>query len=403
MIRHTYVILGGGPAAGYAAQEFVQQGIKPGELALVSSDEHVPYDRPPLSKGYLQGTKREEDIFIGAPAFYEDHGIKLYLGTEAVAVDSGDGSIETADGERIHCDKLLIATGASVRHLDVPGADDCDIRYFRSLTDARGVRDAAKDAQSALVLGGGFIGMEVASSLAMRGMDVRLVFPEAKLMQTIFTEPMAAFFASYYRAKGVEVLARGEVKRFRRSNGSWEALLDAGDAIPFDLVVAGVGVVPAVDALKKAGLHVDDGVHVNDYLETGIGGVYAAGDVARFPARHAGGTQRVTHWQNAKDQGRVAAKNLTGTRTPYNEVPYFFSDVFDLSWEYWGDNGDAEKAYHVGDIDNGAFSVWWVKNGLVTAGFTMGRVEAERERLVQCVRDRAELPRDIEQRGKQSL
>jgi NADPH-dependent 2,4-dienoyl-CoA reductase/sulfur reductase-like enzyme len=358
-----YLILGGGMAAGYAARAFVEDGAKPGELGIVSSDQDLPYERPPLSKGFLAGRDTDQGILINPPEFYTRHGIEVALREVVDHADLPARRLRTRSGEEYAYEKLLIATGARPRTLDLPGP----VYYLRSAADSRRIRDAAARARSAVVIGGGFIGMEVASVLAQKGLPVTMLVAEDRIWRRLFTPELSAFFQRYYEASGAKVVTGAGPVTPERVNGA-------------DLVVAGVGVVPEIALFEGTGLALDNGIVVNEFLETSVAGVWAAGDVANYRDVLFGRRRRVEHWDNAVKQGRHAIRNMMGAREPFRNVPYFFSDIFDLSWEFWGDTSDFDRTETRGDYDSKSFSVWWWKGKRLVAAFLMNRPDEERER-----------------------
>jgi NADPH-dependent 2,4-dienoyl-CoA reductase/sulfur reductase-like enzyme len=389
MQTYRYLIIGGGMVAGYAAQEFVSHGLRPGELAIVSADSAPPYERPPLSKGYLTGADDEESLPINRAPFYAQHGIDLRLGTRVTAVDLRRRLLQTEPGAELGFEQLLIATGAGARRLDVPGAALAGVYYLRSLEDARRLRRAAAGARRAVVVGGGFIGMEVAASLDRRGIATTLVFPGTRVWERLFTPEISAFFARYYAAHGVTLLPRTRlfaVEGWQRVTG---VALSDGRRVRADLVVAGIGVQPATEAIEGSGLALDDGVLVDEYLETSEQGVYAAGDVARYRDVLFQTRRRVEHWDNAVEQGKHAARAMLGRRAPFVHVPYFFSDVFDLSYEFWGDPSGADDVVYRGDVSTDSFSAWWRKDRRLVAAFVMNRPDKEREEAQSWIAERA--------------
>lgn len=375
----NFVIAGGGMVAGYAAKQLVELGLKPGELAILSADTSVPYERPPLSKGFLAGRDTEASIRINPDDFYRQHGIEVRLGSEISAVDPGRKRLALASGDQVGFNKLIVATGARVRTLDIPGNKLANVHYLRSMDDSKSIRQGAEKAKRAVVIGGGFIGMEVAAVLAQKSIETTMVLREDRIWQQFFSAEMSRFFEAYYGARGVRFLKSATLKELRGDRAVKEVVLANGQTIPCDMVVAGVGVKPVTELLKNSGIEVSDGVKVNEYLETSAPDVYAAGDVANYPDLLFGKRRRVEHWDNAVSQGQHCARALMGERTPYKHVPYFFSDVFDLSYEFWGDPADSEEIVHRGDLSSNSFSVWWLRQKIVVAAFTMNRPEAERD------------------------
>ena len=390
MRTYRYVILGGGMVAGYAAKELVERGLGRGELAIVSSDAVPPYERPPLSKGFLAGTEAEESVYINPRPFYDDHGIDLSLATVVTGIDRQRKRLRTHAGGEIGFEKLLIATGAQVRTLDLSGAGLPGIYYLRSLDDAKQIKMATHSARDSAVIGGGFIAMEVASVLAQQGLRPTMIFPGKRVWDRFFTPPISAFFQQYYEQRGVTFAPGEEVAAFVGDDRLTAAGLKSSRQIPADIVVAGVGVKPATAVLDGV-VSLSNGVVVNEFLETNVAGIYAAGDVANYRDVLFGKQRRVEHWDNAVEQGRHAARVMLGEREPFVHVPYFFSDVFDLSYEFWGDNEGAGEVVYRGDVTSRSFSAWWLKEGRVIAAFVMNRPDEERELAQKMIREKRTL------------
>jgi NADPH-dependent 2,4-dienoyl-CoA reductase/sulfur reductase-like enzyme len=229
------------------------------------------------------------------------------------------------------------------------------------------------------VIGGGFIGMEVAAVLAQQNVDVTMVLNDDRIWKRLFTPEMSSFFESYYTTRGVRIVKNAKVTQLRGDGAVSSVVLGDGKELMSDMVVAGIGVVPVTEMVAGGGLQVADGVVVNEYLEASLSDVYAAGDVAHYPDLLFGKRRRVEHWDNAVSQGQHVARVLMGERVAFKHVPYFFSDVFDLSYEYWGDSDGAEQVIHRGELSSKSFSTWWVRDGRVVAAFVMSRPDEERE------------------------
>ena len=346
------VILGGGVVAGYAAKEFVAQGGKKGDLAIVTAEHVLPYERPPLSKGFLAGKEDAGDIQISGAAFYRTHGIAVYRGFPVRKADLRRHRLHSASGELIGFEKLLIATGSTVRRLHVPGADQPGIFYLRQLSDSQRIHAQIKRGKRAVVIGSGFIGMEVASVLASRGVQTTLVFPDDRVWKRLFTPPVSTFFETQFSQHGITFMKREKVVALTHENRECQVVLSSGRHVPTDFVVAGIGVVPAVELFRRTSLSTHDGIQVNEFLETNVPGIWAAGDVANYPDRIFRRRRRVEHWDNAVEQGRVAMRNMTDKLQPFIHVPYFFSDVFDLSYEFWGDASGHDQVVYRGKMDD---------------------------------------------------
>jgi NADPH-dependent 2,4-dienoyl-CoA reductase/sulfur reductase-like enzyme len=385
MNQAKIVILGGGMVAGYAAKQMVELGLPSGELAIISADNAVPYERPPLSKGFLAGKDTEDAIKISPEDFYKQHGIELRLNCEVTALDVKRKRLILKDGDEFGFQRLIIATGARPRSLNVPGAHLQNLLYLRSLTDSRRIRDAARNAKHAVVIGGGFIGMEVAAVLAQKEIEVTMVLSDDRIWKRVFTPEMSNFFEGYYAAKGVRIVKSSSVKEMQGDATVRSAMLNNGDTIQCDLVVAGIGVEPAVELASSSGLDVNNGIVVNEYLRTNDTDIFAAGDVANYQDVLFGKRRRVEHWDNAVSQGQYCARSIMGDTAPFKHVPYFFSDVFDLSYEYWGDTDGADQIVHRGEMSSNSFSVWWLHEERVRAAFVMNRPDEERNSAPQWI------------------
>jgi NADPH-dependent 2,4-dienoyl-CoA reductase/sulfur reductase-like enzyme len=385
MEKTKLVILGGGMVAGYMAKQLVELGLPAGDLAIVSADDEVPYERPPLSKGFLAGKDTEESIRINAAEFYREHGIDLRLRCEIESVDPGAKRLHMKREGELGFEKLVVATGARVRTLKVPGAELDGIHYLRSMDDSRVIRQHAATAKRATVVGGGFIGMEVAAVLAQKGIETTMVIRSGRIWDQFFTPEMSNFFETYYTARGVRFERNADIESFEGDGAVESVRLVRGHAIPADIVVAGIGVQPVTDFLVSSGIELSDGVVVNEYLETNRADVYAAGDVANYNDVLFGKRRRVEHWDNAVSQGQYCARLLMGDRQPFRHVPYFFSDVFDLSYEYWGDTSGADQVVTRGDITTNSFSVWWLRGQQLVAAFVMNRPDDERTAAAQWI------------------
>jgi len=388
MSSSKYIVLGGGMVAGYAAKELAKSGLGAGELTIISADDALPYERPPLSKGFLSGKEEETDIRINTPEWYTQQKIDVRLQTLVQRVNLKKRSLHASSGESFEFEHLLIATGARPRHLDCPGNELRNVFYLRSLDDSRNIRESTAASKRAAVVGGGFIGMEVASVLAQKNIETTLIIREDRVWSRFFTPAMSSFFEKYYASRGVRLLKEQSVIRFEGQERVDKAVLSSGEQIACDLVVAGVGATPVTEVFDKTGLEVADGIVVNEYLETNQAAVSAAGDVASYFDRIFGKRRRVEHWDNAVSQGQHWASSARGERKPFLHVPYFFSDVFDLSYELWGDSHGATETVVRGDGGSASFSVWWLNGDRLVAAFAMNRPDEERELAPEWIRSK---------------
>ncbi len=392
MKSFPFVILGGGVAAGYAAKEFVAQGGGKKQLAIVTA-EHVPaYERPPLSKEFLVGEKKPEDILISDTQFYQRQGITLFRDFAVHKIDFKQRLLHGPSRRMIRFQKLLIATGSTVRRLNVPGADQSWIFYLRQLKDSQHIHAHIKKGKQAVVIGSGFIGMEVASVLTREGMQTTMVFPADRVWQHVFTPEVSAFFERQFSQHGIRFMKDQTVVGFAREQRQGQVLLDSGKRLPADLVVAGVGVTPTMELFHRTPLvHNEDGIRVNAFLETTMDQVWAAGDIANYPDIIFRRRMRIEHWDNAVEQGRVAMRNMMDKFQPFVHVPYFFSDEFDLSYEYWGDAKGHDQVVYRSDMKKKQLSVWWLKNRRLCAALLMNRPDEERQYAPRWILRRAKL------------
>jgi NADPH-dependent 2,4-dienoyl-CoA reductase/sulfur reductase-like enzyme len=402
MTSSKYIILGGGMVAGYAAKELATRGLSSGELTIISADDSLPYERPPLSKGFLAGKEEEAGILINKAEWYKDHGIEVKLKTVIETVDISSKRLVARSGDAFGFETLLIATGARPRKLECPGNDLPYVYYLRSVDDSRKIRAQAAKAKKAVVIGGGFIGMEVASVLAQKKIETTLIVREEHMGSRIFSVLMSEFFEKYFHSHGVQML-KDEGVASMKGTEQIEVTLSSGKAIECDLVVAGVGATPVTELLAGTGVTIENGVVVDEYLETNQPNIFAAGDVANFPDKIFNKRRRVEHWDNAVSQGQHWATVVSGQREPFVHVPYFFSDVFDLSYELWGDSEGATETVIRGDINNSSFSVWWLNRKRLISAFVMNRPDEEREAAPEWIKTKRDVSADQLKDTKRSL
>ena len=367
----TVVIVGAGLAGAKAAEALRKDGFE-GRVFLFGSEQHRPYIRPPLSKEYLRGEEELDKVFVHPEAWYDEQRVELEPSTTVASIDPGGHAVVLDDGRRVGFDRLLIATGSEPRRLDVPGDDLDGVRYLRTLDDADGLREAVAGARRVAVIGGGWIGAEVAASIRQLGQEVTLVADTAVPLEHILGSEVGAIFRDTHVAHGVRLVANQRVVALHGRGGSVEAVETAdGTRIDADLVVVGVGATPRTALAEAAGLAVDDGILVDDRLETSVPGVFAAGDVASAWHPVFGARLRVEHWDNARRQGRIAARNMLGHDEAYARVPYFYSDQFDLSMEYAGYAPEFDRVVFRGAPAAGKFIAFWLHDDRVVAGMNV--------------------------------
>jgi len=369
------VIVGANMAGASAAEALRREGFQ-GRILLLGAESLAPYERPPLSKGYLLGTTPEAKLVLRPTAFYAEQGIELRLGAQATALHVDAREVELEGGERVGFDRLLIATGSEVRRLDVPGADLPGIHYLRTLADAQALLAELPGAHVAVV-GAGFIGAEVAACRSL-GYAVTMIEPLAAPMERALGREIGGLLARVHREKGVELRLGEGVTAFRGTRRVEEVETTAGARIPCDLAVVGVGVRPATDWLHGAGLALENGVVVDRFCATSAPGIYAAGDVATWPYQPAGAASatrvRMEHYDNALRQGEAAARNMLGREAPYAPVPYFWSDQYDLQLQMVGYAPAWDQMVLRGSIEARSLAAFYLARGRLRAVVLINRV-----------------------------
>ncbi|MBA0573927.1 hypothetical protein Golob_001174 [Gossypium lobatum] len=407
-----YIIVGGGVAAGYAAREFDRQGLKPGQLAIISKEAVAPYERPTLSKGYLNPNPKaaarlpEFHVCVGSggdrllPDWYKEKGIQLILGTEIVKVNLALKTLVSAAGEIFKFQTLIIATGSTVIRLTdfkVEGADAKNIFYLRELEDADKLVESIKMKKygKAVIIGGGYIGLEVAAAMRINDFDVTMVYPDPWCMPRLFTPTMAAFYESYYENKGIKIIKGTVSVGFNaNANGEVKAVkLKDGRVLEADIVVVGVGARP-LTALFKGQLEEDKGgIKTDGFFKTSMPGVYAVGDVATFPIKLYNEMRRVEHVDHARKSAEHAVKAIKANETgkeleEYDYLPYFYSRTFELSWQFYGDNVGETLFFR----DNNPlspkpkFGSYWIKDGKIVGAFLEGGTPEENKAIAKVSR-----------------
>ncbi|MEO8192952.1 MAG: FAD-dependent oxidoreductase [Gemmatimonadales bacterium] len=369
------ILIVGAGAAGNAAAEMLRREGYRGKLTMVGGDESVPYDRPNLSKDYLAGNAPEEWIPLRPPEFYEQHGIELMRSTTVTAIDAHKRTATLSSGDTLQFDRLLLATGAEPIRPPIPGTEMKHVHLLRSLADSRAIIQAAESAKRTVVIGASFIGLEVAASLRTRGLAVDVVAPEKLPLERVLGAEIGMFVQQTHVAKGVTFHLGHSVSAI----GEDSVTLDDGTTLPADLVVLGVGVRPLTALAESAGAAIDRGVTVNEFLETSLPGIFAAGDIARFPDPRTGAAVRIEHWVVAERQGQTAARNMLGMREAFTSVPFFWSNHYDESILYVGHAESWDETRIAGSVEDGDCAVAYRSNGKTLAVATVGRAMASLE------------------------
>jgi NADPH-dependent 2,4-dienoyl-CoA reductase/sulfur reductase-like enzyme/nitrite reductase/ring-hydroxylating ferredoxin subunit len=381
-----FVVLGGG-AAGYAAAQTLREDGFKGRVLMVTREDRLPYDRPNLSKDYLQGHAEPEWMPLRPDEFFNEHGIEVLRGKEVTRVDAKAKTVSFKGGEQLAYDALLVATGGAPRTLQIAGSELQNVLTLRSFADSDAIIAAAEASKRAVVIGASFIGMEAAASLKARGLEVTVVAPDKTPFEKTLGGEIGALFQKIHEDNGVQFRLGAKVARFT-GNGKVEAVeLEDGEKpekIDADLVVVGVGVKPATDFLVGVNLHKDGGVVVDEHLRA-ADGLYAAGDIAWFPSALTGERQRIEHWRTALQQGRIAARNMAGENIAYSSVPFFWTRQFDAGLLYVGHATSWDEIIFQGDVSAQAFLAFYVKDGrvLAVAGMNHEREMAAIEGLIR--------------------
>jgi len=370
-LDQTFVIVGASLAGAKAAETLRAEGFD-GRVVMIGAEAERPYERPPLSKDYLRGEVGREKVYVHDEAFYAANEIELRLGRTAVNVDLSINEVALDDGKRLRYDRLLLATGAEPRRLSVAGEALDAVLYLRSVGDSDALRERLDRGGSVVVIGAGWIGAEVAASARQCGLDVTVIDPAEVPLRRVLGSEVGAIYRDLHTDHGVRMLMGTGVASLEGSTDVERVRTSDGRTIDCDLVVVGVGVRPRAQLAAQAGLYVDDGVLVDEYLQTSMPGVFAAGDVAMTHYPFYGRRIRVEHWANALDQGPVAGRNMLGRSEAYDRLPYFFSDQYDVGMEYAGLAPTWDRVVFRGDPASREFIAFWLVQDRVVAGMNVG-------------------------------
>jgi 3-phenylpropionate/trans-cinnamate dioxygenase ferredoxin reductase subunit len=359
------VILGAGQGAGQAAASFRQEGYE-GDIIILGDEPFPPYQRPPLSKQYLSGEMPLERVYVRPEKFYTDRHIDLRTNTRVEKIDTKARTVTTAKGETIAYEKLLIATGSRPRKLSIAGSDLPGIHYLRTISDVDGISAAMKTARKVVIVGGGYIGLEVASVAVTNGLDVTVLEMEQRILQRVTTPEMSAYYHQLHTGRGLKILTNTTVSGFTGQDHV-EQVLCGDTRIDADLVIVGIGIIPNIELAKDAGINCENGIFVDDHCQTSVPDVYAIGDCTNHPNPILGRRLRLESVPNALEQARVAVANMCGKDKVYAAVPWFWSDQYELKLQMVGFSSDGDTQVLRGDMSKNEFAVFYLKDGAVVA------------------------------------
>ena len=379
-----FLLIGGGLASANCAAELRKRGAE-GSVLLVGREPEPPYERPPLSKEYLRGEAQREDAYVNPPSWYEENEVELLSGTNVMSLDPAARTAKLQGGDEVSFDKALLGTGAMVNILRVEGAENEGIHYLRAYGNSDAIRADAEAAEHVVLIGGSYIGAEVAASLTAKGAKCTIVTMEDVALSRTFGDDAGRWFHELLESKGVTIHGGEELEAYEGDGRVRGVVTKSGLAIECDTVIVGAGVRPDAMLAQRAGLEVDDGIICDAKLQSSAQGIYAAGDCCSYESVIHGRRLRVEHWDVAMQQGMHAARNMLGEDADYEVVPYFFSDLADwASLEYVGPASEWDEEIWRGDRDSGEFSVWYLKEGRVAGALSVERSEdlAEARRLL---------------------
>ena len=385
--EQTFVIVGASLAGAKAAEALREEGFE-GRVVLIGAEHERPYERPPLSKEYLRGEVGREKVYVHEEGFYAEHDIELRLGRTAVGLDPSSRELALDDGERLRYDRLLLATGASPRRLPIPGDGLDGVLYLRDVADSDRIRERLDRGGAVVVVGAGWIGAEVAASARQRGLEVTVLDPLAVPLERVLGPEVGGIYRDIHADQGTRLLLGTGVAAFEGDTAVERVRTADGRLLDCDFVVVGVGAEPRTELAAGAGLEVRDGIVVDAQLRTRAPGVFAAGDVANAHHEHYGEGIRVEHWGNALEQGPAAARGMLGRSEPYNRLPYFFSDQYDVGMEYTGYARTWDRVVFRGDPASREFIAFYVVEDRVVAGMNVNVWDVT-EPIQRIIRSRA--------------
>lgn len=386
----NYLLIGGGLASHNAAKA-IRELDPQGTILIVGGEPQRPYNRPPLSKDYMQGKTTAEKILAVAPEFYTEHRIDLLLETTVDRLDAQSKTAYLSNGQSVTYGKALLATGGQPVKLDIPGIEGPNVFYLRSLNDATAISKVAREGTRVAIIGGGFIGVELAASLTQRGVHATVIYSGPHLWSRFADERLAGYIQDHCEARGVRFVPDDKASAIQGEGKSTTVVTASGVRVECDFVVVAVGIIPNVELAKGAGLKVDNGVVVDNLLCTTDDDVYAAGDLCNYPDPYFDHRRRVEHWGQADYTGMLAGQNMAGANNRYDLLTYVFSDIFDLHLEFAGDEHLFDRTLLRGRMEDNCFSVLYLKNNLLTAHFSINVKRKQYAPLEELIKARVDL------------
>ena len=359
------VIIGAGHAAGQAAAS-LRQAKYEGDITIIGDEAHIPYQRPPLSKAYLKGDQGADKVYLRAESFYTDRDIAMKLNTSATGIDTQSKTVALSTGETLDYDHLLISTGSRPRKLSIEGSDLPGIHYLRTMDDVDGLREGMQPDANLVIVGGGYIGLEVAAVGRELGLNVHVLEMEERILQRVTTPEMSAYYHQLHEGRGVNIHTSTGVTGFA-GDGKVEEVICGDQRFPADIVIVGIGIIPNTELAETAGIHCDNGIVVDDHCRTSDPHVYAAGDCTNHPNPLLDRRLRLESVPNAMDQARVSTANMLGDDKTYAAIPWFWSDQYELKLQMVGFSADGDTQVLRGDMASNQFAIFYLKDGKVVA------------------------------------
>lgn len=359
------IVVGGGHAAGQVAASLRQEGYE-GAITVIGEEPHPPYQRPPLSKQYLAGEQTLEKVYLRPESFYSGKDITLKTGVRVEALNVTEQTVTTSGAETLGYEHLIIATGTRPRMLPIPGADLPGVHYLRTIADVDGIRAELSSGKKMVIVGGGYIGLEVAAVASVAGAEVTVLEMEERILQRVTTEQMSAYYHQLHTSRGINIRVNTGASSIAGTD-KVEAVVCGDESIPADLVVVGIGVIPNIELAEAAGITCDNGIVVDDRCKTSAANVYAIGDCSNHPNGLLDRRLRLESVPNAMEQSRVTAATIVGKDKVYNSMPWFWSDQYELKLQMLGFSADGEETVQRGDTDSNEFAVFYLKDGAIVA------------------------------------